>query len=143
MLLMNKKIFISALSLFFTVIINAQVIIDEKEKEDEDKVFTKVNIEANTNEKAWANHINKYTQLPDSVLKDIPPGTYKISVQFIIDVHGNIGQIKTLDDPGYELAKRALIAVSSYKGEWKPANQCGRNVKAYRKQQVVFIVPAQ
>jgi len=59
---MNKKIFISALSLFFTVIINAQVIIDEKEKEDEDKVFTKVNIEANTNEKAWANHINKYTQ---------------------------------------------------------------------------------
>jgi len=76
-------------------------------------------------------------------LKDIPPGTYKISVQFIIDVHGNIGQIKTLDDPGYGLAKRALIAVSSYKGEWKPANQCGRNVKAYRKQQVVFIVPAQ
>jgi len=140
---MNKKIFISVLSLFFTVIISAQVIIDKKEKDDEDKVFTKVNIEAYTDEKAWASHISKYTQLPDSVLKNIPAGTYKILVQFIIDIHGSIGQIKALDDPGYGLAKRALIAVSSYKGEWKPANQCGRNVKAYRKQPIVFIVPAQ
>ena len=140
---MNKKIFISVLPLFFTLIISAQVIIDKKEKEDEDKVFTKVNIEAHTNEKAWASHINKYTQLPDSVSKNIPAGTYKVSVQFVIDVHGNIGQIKALDDPGYGLAKIALNAVSSYEGEWKPANQCGRNVKAYRKQLIVFIVPAQ
>jgi len=140
---MTKKIFISTLSLLFTVIIHAQVIIDEKEKEDEDKVFTKVNIEAYTNEKAWASHINKYTQLPDSALKSISPGTYKVNVQFIIDVHGNIRQIKALNDPGYGLAKRAISAVSSYKGEWKPANQCGRNVNAYRKETIVFIVPVQ
>jgi periplasmic protein TonB len=140
---MSKKTFISILSLFFTIIINAQVIIDKKEKDDEDKVFTKVNIEAYTNEKALASHINKYTQLPDSAIKNIPAGTYKISIQFVIDIHGNIGQIKALDDPGYGLSKRALIAVSTYNGEWKPANQCGRNVKAYRKQPIVFIVPAQ
>ena len=140
---MSKKIFISTLSLLFTVIIHAQVIIDEKEKEDEDKVFTKVNIEAYTNEKAWANHISKYTQLPASVLKDIPPGTYKITVQFVIDVHGNIGQIKTFDDPGYGLAKMAIDVISTYKGKWQPANQCGRNVKAYKEQPIVFIVPAQ
>lgn len=89
----------------------------KKEKADEDKVFTNVNIEAHTNEKAWASHINKYIQLTDSVLKDIPAGTYKISVQFVIDIHGNMGQIKTLNDPGYGLAKRALNAVSSYKGD--------------------------
>ena len=139
---MNKKIFISGLSLFFTLIISAQVIIDKNGKDD-NKVFTKVNIEAHTNEKAWASHINKYTQLPDSALKNTPAGTYKIFVQFVIDVHGNMGQIKALDDPGYGLAQRALNAVSSYEGEWKPANQCGRNVKAYRKQPIVFIVPAQ
>jgi len=140
---MNKKIFISTLSLFFVVVINAQVIIDEKEKGDEDKVFTKVSSEAHTNEKVWTNHINKYTQLPDSVLKQIPPGTYKVTVQFIIDVHGNLTQIKALNDPGYGLTKKVLNAVSSYKGGWKPANQCGRNVNAYRKQAIVFIVPAQ
>ena len=140
---MSKKIFISVLSLFFAVIIHSQDIVKKKEKGDEDKVFTKVNIEAHTNEKAWANHINKQTQLPDSALKNIPAGTYKISIQFVIDVHGNIGQIKALNDPGYGLAKRALNAVSSYEREWEPGNQCGRNVKAYRTQQIVFIVSAQ
>ena len=48
-----------------------------------------------------------------------------------------------MNDPGYGLAKKALNVVSSYKGEWKSANQCGRNVKAYRTQSIVFSVPAQ
>jgi len=139
---MNKRIFISALYFFFAITIEAQVIVEEKEKADEVKVFTKVNIEAHTNEKIWANHINKCIQLPDSVLKNIPAGKYEISVQFIVDIHGNLGQIKALNDPGYGLAQRAVNAVSSYKGEWKPANQCGRNVKAYRKQFVTFMIPA-
>ena len=109
--------------------------------QDENKVFEKIEINAHTDQKAWAEHVSKKTQLPDSVLKDIPAGTYKVNVQFIIDVHGNIRQIKALNDPGYGLAKRAINAVSSYKGEWKPANQCGRNVNAYRKETIVFIVP--
>jgi protein TonB len=140
---MNKKLFISVLTFFFTLIINSQVIVEEKDKEDEYKVFTKVGIEAHTNEKAWANHINKCIQLPDSVLKNIPPGKYEISVQFIVDIHGNLGQIKALNDPGFGLAKRAVNAVSTYNGEWKPANQCGRSVKAYKKQSVTFIIPTQ
>ena len=111
--------------------------------QDENKVFEKIEVNAHTDQKAWTEHISKKTQLPDSAIKDIPAGTYKVNVQFIVDVHGNIGQIKTLNDPGYGLSERAMNAISSYKGEWKPANQCGRNVKAYRKEQVVFIVPAQ
>lgn len=111
--------------------------------QDENKVFEKIEINAHTDQKAWAEHISKKTQLPDSVLKNIPPGTYKVNVQFIIDVHGNMGQIKTLNDPGYGLTERAINVVSSYKGEWKPANQCGRNVKAYRREAIVFIIPAQ
>ena len=111
--------------------------------QDENKVFEKIEINAHTNQKAWAEHISKKTQLPDSVLKDIPAGTYKVNVQFIVDVHGNMGQIETMNNPGYGLAERAINAVSSYKGEWKPANQCGRNVKAYRKEVIVFIVPVQ
>jgi protein TonB len=111
--------------------------------QDENKVFERVEQNVGTNQKTWNEHIFKKTQLPDSVLKDIPAGTYKVNVQFIVDVHGNMGQIKALNDPGYGLAKRALNAVSSYKGEWKPANQCGRNVKAYTEQAIVFIVPGQ
>ena len=111
--------------------------------QDESKVFEKIEVNAHTDQKAWTEHISKKTQLPDSAIKDIPGGTYKVNVRFIVDVHGNIGQIKALNDPGFGLAERAINSVSSYKGEWKPANQCGRNVKAYRKEAIVFIVPAQ
>jgi len=131
---MKRKLFSCMLLLIPFTFLKAQ---------DENKVFEKIEINAHTDQKAWAEHVSKKTQLPDSVLKDIPAGTYKVNVQFIIDVHGNIRQIKALNDPGYGLAKRAINAVSSYKGEWKPANQCGRNVNAYRKETIVFIVPVQ
>ena len=129
---MNRKAFASILFTFFVTFINAQ-----------NKVFEKVEVEATTNQKLWNEHMARYSQLPDSVLKNIPPGTYLVSVQFIIDIHGSLGQIETQNDPGYGLAKRAMKAVETYKGEWKPANQCGRNVKAYRKQEFTFVIPAQ
>ena len=129
---MKRKLFSCMLLLIPFTFLKAQ---------DENKVFEKIEINAHTDQKAWAEHVSKKTQLPDSVLKDIPAGTYKVKVQFIVDVHGNMGQLKVLNDPGYGLAEKAINAVSSYKGEWKPANQCGRNVNAYRKEVIVFIVP--
>ena len=131
---MKRNIFISFLFLFPLTVLHAQ---------DDYKVFEKVEINAHTDQKAWTAHIAKKTQLPDSVVKDIPAGTYKVNVQFVVDVHGNVGQIKAKNDPGYGLTERAINAVSSYKGEWKPANQCGRNVSAYKKEAIVFIIPAQ
>jgi len=129
-----KRIIISILTLSSFIALNAQ---------EDEKIFEKIEVNATTDQKKWNEHINRKSQLSDSILREIPPGTYKVNVQFVIDVHGNLSQIKALNDPGYELAKKALNAVSSYKGEWKPANQCGRNVKAYRTQSIVFIVPAQ
>ena len=130
---MKRIIFISLLFLFPLTILQAQ---------EENKVFEKVEVNAHTDQKAWAEHIARKTQLPDSVVKDIPAGTYKVNVQFIVDVHGNLGQIKAKNDPGYGLAKMAINVISSYKGKWQPANQCGRNVKAYREQPIIFIIPA-
>jgi len=111
--------------------------------QDENKVFEKVEINAHTNQKQWIEHISKKTQLPDSFLRDIPPGTYKINVQFIVDIHGSLGQVKAKNDPGYGLAQRAMNIISTYKGKWEPANQCGRNVKAYREEVLTFIIPYQ
>jgi hypothetical protein len=133
-LFMGKKLFLFSIALLFVIAINAQ---------KEVNIFEKVEIEANTNEKAWKEHIAKKTQLPDSILNTIPPGTYKVNVQFIIDKHGNIGQIKAKNDPGFGLAKRAENIVSSYKGTWQPATQCGRNVNAYRTLPITFIVSSQ
>ena len=131
---MKRELFLSMLTCFFFSVVNGQV--------EEENIFTKVTIEASTNHKAWADHVRKCTQLPDSILKDIPPGTYTVRVQFIVDKHGYIGQVKAKNDPGYGLAKRAERIILTYKGEWQPANQCGRNVNAYKEQPVTFIIPS-
>ena len=111
--------------------------------QDENRVFEKIELNANTNQKAWNEHIRKKSELPDSALRNIPPGTYKVNVLFVIDKHGNVGQVKAKNDPGFGLAKRAVNAISTYHGVWQPANQCGRSVNAYREQTVNFIIPAQ
>ena len=131
---MKRRLFSSILLLIPFTFLKAQ---------DENKVFEKIEVNAHTDQKAWTEHISKKTQLPDSAIKDIPAGTYKINVQFVVDVHGTLGQIKAKNDPGYGLAKLAMNVISTYKGKWQPANQCGRNVKAYREQAIVFIIPAQ
>lgn len=132
---MRKKLFLVFASSFLIICINAQ--------KNEVRVFEKVELEANTNEKAWMEHIRKKTQLPDSILKSIPAGIYIVNVEFIIDKHGNIGQVKAKNDPGYGLALRAENIISTYTGTWRPATQCGRNVKAYRTQPITFVVSAQ
>ena len=131
---MKGTIFISLLFLLPITVLKAQ---------DENKVFAKVEQNANTDQKTWMDHISKKTQLPDSIIKDIPTGSYKVNIQFVVDIHGNIGQVKAKNDPGYGLAKIAVDVISTYKGKWQPANQCGRNVKSYKEQPITFIVPAQ
>lgn len=137
---MSKKILPATLLFLFGALTQAQVVEDNKPGE-RSNVFTKVEIEAGTNPKAWADHVRKNIQLPDSVSKNIPPGTYKVNVQFIVDRHGNIGQVKAKNDPGYGLAKRAEKIILTYKGIWQPASQCGRNVNAYKQQPITFVIP--
>ena len=131
---MRKKIFVCIIISFSFKALTAQ---------DDEKIFTKVPVEANTNPRLWADHVKKKTQLPDSVLSNIPPGIYRVHVQFVVDLHGNIGQVKAKNDPGYGFAQRGVNIISSYKGVWQPANQCGRNVKAYREEAITFVVADQ
>ena len=132
---MRKKLLIFSLPLLLlATLLNAQ---------DGYKVFEKVEVNATTDQQQLTNHILRKSQLPDSILKTIPAGSYKVNVQFVIDVHGIMGQVKAKNDPGFGLAQRAVQIMSTYKGKWQPANQCGRNVKAYREQLITFIIEGQ
>ena len=91
-----KAIIISILTLSSFIALNAQ---------EDEKVFEKIEVNATTDQKKWNEHISRKTQLPESFIKDIPAGTYKVNVQFVVDIHGNVGQIKVKNDPGYGLAK--------------------------------------
>ena len=118
-------------------------LVAQKHKKDDDVfvVFTKVEINAVTDFKAWNSYLKKATILSESAVAGIPAGTYKVNVQFIIDTYGNIAEVKATNRPGYGLAQKAEKIISGYEGIWQPANQCGRNVKSYKEQIVEFVVP--
>lgn len=124
-----QHLLVSVLAIFTSAAVAAQ---------EAENVFTKVEIVASTDPRKWMDYIRRGTQLPDSVTHDIPEGQYKVKVQFVINQHGDMGQLKLLEDPGYGLGQRGLRLVRQYPGRWTPASQCGRSVKAYKQEVIVY-----
>ena len=106
--------------------------------DDEDKVFQKVEIEAQFpgGEKAWTKYISReINRYIDELQEAGKAGT--CLVQFIVDKEGNISDVEALTMKGTKLAEICVNAIR--KGpKWTPAEQNGRKVKAYRKQPVTF-----
>lgn len=69
----------------------------------------------------------------------IPEGIYRLAAQILIGKNGCIEQVKIMDDPGYGLADKVIKVISSYQ-QWNPAESNGRQVRAYRKLPITFIV---
>jgi MORN repeat protein len=90
-------------------------------------------------EKAWKNFLSKNLN-PDVALRNhAPEGTYMIVVQFVVDKEGHIADIKALTKFGFGMEDE-VIRILKKSPPWIPAFQFGRNVKAYRKQPVTFMV---
>lgn len=104
------------------------------------QVFTKVEINAGTDQRKWQQYLEKALVLPDSIKQKIPSGAYTVQLQFVIDQHGYIGQVRALNDPGFGLAEKAAKILKNYTGSWQPATQCGRAVKSYQQQSLLFII---
>jgi|GEM_PF-435678 len=68
-----------------------------------------------------------------------PEGTYTVIVQFVVDKEGKITDIKPLTQFGFGLEEE-VMRILKKSPPWIPAIQFGRNVKAYRKQPVTFVV---
>ncbi|MFT3948936.1 MAG: energy transducer TonB [Agriterribacter sp.] len=106
--------------------------------EDDDKVFQKVEIEAQFpgGESAWTKYISReINRYIDELQEAGKAGT--CLVQFIVDKEGNISDVEALTMKGTKLAEICVNAIK--KGpKWTPAEQNGRKVKAYRKQPVTF-----
>jgi anti-sigma28 factor (negative regulator of flagellin synthesis) len=110
------------------------------EEQEQHRVFTKVEISAGTDQRKWKQYLQKALELPDSLKQKIPPGTYKVQIHFLVDQHGYMGQVKALNDPGFGLAERAVKILKSYSDSWQPATQCGRAVKSYQQQSLLFVI---
>ncbi|MEQ1796359.1 MAG: energy transducer TonB [Lacibacter sp.] len=113
----------------------------EAPKEDENQVFTKVEVEAQFpgGEGKWNQFVQREVERHiDDLTDDGQAGTCE--VQFIVDKEGNVSNVEALTMKGSVLARIAQDAIR--KGpKWIPAIQNGRQVKAWRRQKITFRLP--
>lgn len=138
---------ILAAGLFFMAIVsaaNAQV--DSMKVPDyidssEQKIFEKVEIEASFpgGDRAWRSFLERTLNASTPVDHGAQAGTYTVVIQFVVDRNGNISDIKPLTNHGYGMEKE-VIRVLQKSPKWLPAIQDGRQVKAFRKQPVTFVI---
>jgi protein TonB len=119
-------------------------IVEKPVEDDANKVFTKVENEAEFpgGDGAWRRYLEKNLNANTPVDNGAPAGTYQVVVQFIVSKDGAISDVQALTNHGYGMEQEAVKIIK--KGpNWKPALQNGRNVNAYRKQPITFVVEEQ
>ena len=126
------------------VVDEGKQVVEEKKEEDENKVFEKVEVEASFKggEREWRKYLERNLEPNVPVENGANEGTYTVTVQFIVDKEGKISDVKALSNHGHGMEEEAIRVIK--KGpDWVPAIQNGRNVKAYRKQPITFVVAAE
>ena len=125
------------------VIDEGKGIVEEK-KEDENKIFEKVEIEAafQGGESAWRKYLERNLNPTAPVDNGAPEGTYTVYIQFVVSKDGSISDVRALTKHGYGMEEEAVRVIK--KGpRWTPAIQNGRQVNAYRKQPITFQVQSE
>jgi periplasmic protein TonB len=123
------------------VVDEGKQVVEEKKDEDENKVFEKVEVEASFKggEREWRKYLERNLDANVPVDNGASAGTYQVVIQFIVDKEGRISDVKALTSHGNGMEEEAVRVIK--KGpDWVPAIQNGRNVKAYRKQPITFVV---
>ncbi|HMR82539.1 MAG TPA: energy transducer TonB [Niabella sp.] len=112
-----------------------------KPVEKEPEIFTKVEVDASYVGN-WRSFLERNLDGQVAVDNGASPGNYTVIVQFVVDVTGNVSDIKALTNHGYGMEQEAIRVIKK-SNKWKPAIQNGREVKAYRKQPITFQVTEQ
>lgn len=114
-------------------------VIEEKKDEDENRIFERVEIEAQFpgGDPAWRKFLERNLRGDVASENGAPAGNYTVLVKFVVDKQGNVSDVKALTNHGYGMEEEALRVIK--KGpQWKAAIQNGRNVNAYRTQPITF-----
>jgi protein TonB len=117
------------------------VVAAPKDETNYDQTFTKVEVEASFpgGEGQWRKFLERNLNASAPVDNGAPPGSYTVQVQFIVDKEGNVSEVKALSSHGYGMEEEA-VRVIKRGPKWTPAIQNGRQVRAYRKQPITFVV---
>ncbi len=112
-----------------------------KKDDDENKIFTKVEVEAGYpgGDAAWANFLRKTINSDLPVENGAPGGKHTVIVKFVVGKDGSVSDVNCENDPGFGLCAEAIRVIKKTKN-WTPAIQNGRNVNAYRRQPITWTV---
>ncbi len=109
-----------------------------KDETNYDQTFTKVEVEASYSGD-WRKYLERNLNASAPIDNGAAPGQYTVVVQFIVDKEGNISDVKAMTNHGYGMEEEA-VRVIKRGAKWNPAIQNGRQVKAYKKQPITFVV---
>ncbi len=132
---------IKDLNLAPAIIDEGKKVIEEKKEDDENKIFEKVEVEASFKggEREWRKFLERNLDANTPVDNGAREGQYTVVIQFIVDKEGKISDVKAMTKHGFGMEEEAMRVIR--KGpNWVPAVQNGRNVKAYRRQPITFVV---
>ena len=118
-----------------------QVVEVPKKDDDENKVFNTVEVEASFpgGESAWRRYLQNNLDANTPIDNGAPEGTYSVIVRFIVSRDGSISDVVAETKHGYGMEAEAVKIIK--KGpKWTAALQNGRNVNAYRRQPITFVV---
>lgn len=107
--------------------------------EQESKLpFTKVEVEASFAGN-WRKYLERNLNAAIPVQNGARTGSYTVIIQFIVDMDGNLSDVKALTTHGFGMEEEAVRVIKAGP-KWEPAIQNGRKVNAYRKQPITFLV---
>ena len=119
-------------------------IVEAPKADEEDKIFTKVENEAQFpgGQAAWVRYLQKNLNANTPVDNGAPSGTFQVIVKFIVSKDGSISDVQAESKHGYGMEEEA-VKIIKRGPKWTPALQNGRNVNAYRRQPITFVVEEQ
>ena len=107
----------------------------EEIKEDDDKIFVKVEVEASFpgGQRAWKNYLSKNLDVNVPVKNGCKPGEYTVVIQFIVEKDGSVSDVRALTNHAFGMEEEA-VRVMRLSSKWNAAMQNQKKVTAYRLQ---------
>ncbi len=107
----------------------------------DNKIFTKVDVEANFpgGNDAWRKYLIKNLNPDVPINNNAPAGKYTVIIKFIVSLNGSLSNIQSETNMGYGMDQE-VVRIIQRSGTWTPAYQNKRPVNAYRRQPVTFVV---
>jgi len=138
---MKQYLVLPSLFLLFAINLHAQNTPPPDTVKTENKIFTKVDVEASYpgGTDAWIDFLRKNLNASVPVDYDAPSGKYTTVVKFVVSRNGTLSDIAAETNLRYGMEEE-VIRIIKKSGTWIPAEQNNRKVNAYRRQPVTFLV---